>query len=225
MPASVLGNGSVMSAKDKTPNLRFFAFAALVIAAGVLALRVYDLFGPDQAQPIGSSVETEIVYLLEPIVGVGQVRVSVTGTPERTVLVMVNGDPAGDVDALRNRVSSILAATMGFDAEQDRLVLEQFIFARGTGGALSLLQIMEISGLAVLVLTLAAMALGPGRSSRDVLSQLDLSPPAAPVLPSAYTASRPPLQSDDLSQASEIARSKPTETAALVRNWMSYKEE
>ncbi|MEL7112793.1 MAG: hypothetical protein AAGK93_07610, partial [Pseudomonadota bacterium] len=85
-----------MSAKDRTPPMRLLALAAFLLAAGLLSLRAYDLFGSVKSESVGNSVESELTYLLEPITGSDRVRVSVTGEEPKSVLIMVDGDIATD---------------------------------------------------------------------------------------------------------------------------------
>ena len=94
-----------MSAKTRTPYMRLIALAAFILAAGLLSLRVYDIFGGVTSQPVGSSVERELTYLLEPVTGAEKVRVSVTGRADRTVLVMIDGDMGSDLRGLRTQTN------------------------------------------------------------------------------------------------------------------------
>jgi flagellar biosynthesis/type III secretory pathway M-ring protein FliF/YscJ len=215
-----------MSAKDRTPTTRLLALAALSTAAGLLALRAYDVFGSTSSEPIGSPIERELTYLLEPITGSDRVRVTVSNTRPRQILVMVDGDVASDMRLLRSRVEDILVASIAFDTEADTLKLSQFPFARGVGAALTPLQIAELSGLGLLTLALLGLLLGR-QSSRA--SEYSVSEPAP--APSA-TISRPaprPLQmaqpDDEIRAAGTLAETKPNETANLVRGWLSYAED
>ena len=131
-----------MSAKTRTSYTRLIALAALIVAAGVLSMRVYDVFGTPQSDPVGNSVERELTYLLEPIVGAEKVRVSISGRTDRTVLVMIDGPVATDLRASRDQVETVLTAALGFDAETDTLTLTQFPFARGVGRALTPAQVV-----------------------------------------------------------------------------------
>jgi len=58
-----------MTATDRTPTTRILTLAAIIIAAGVLSIRAFDLFGSIQSEPVGNSTERELTYLLEPIAG------------------------------------------------------------------------------------------------------------------------------------------------------------
>lgn len=214
-----------MSAKDRTPTTRLLALAALFVAAGLLALRAYDVFGSVTSEPVGSPIERELTYLLEPITGRDRVRVSVSEEQPRQVLIMVDGDMASDMRLLRTRVEDILTASIAFDADSDTLKLSQFPFARGVGPALTPLQIAELSGLGLLTLALLGMLLGsngnrvPGQIEREPID-------AAPAPLRVQKQSIAIASSDDeLRSASRLAETKPNETASLVRGWLSYAED
>ncbi|MEO0450780.1 MAG: hypothetical protein AAFZ74_10735 [Pseudomonadota bacterium] len=216
-----------MSAKDRTPPMRLLALAAFLLAAGLLSLRAYDLFGSVKSESVGNSVERELTYLLEPITGSDRVRVSMTGEEPKSVLIMVDGDIATDLRPLRTRIENILMASVGFDAETDTLTLTQFPFARGVGGTLTPFQIAELTGLGLLSLILLITTLSPQR----VASVVAPAPAPAPVRAeplmartSRLPASLPP-DPNTLHEASTLAETHPKDTAKLVKGWMSYAED
>ena len=215
-----------MSAKDRTPTTRLLALAALFIAAGLLALRAYDVFGASPSEPIGSPAERELTYLLEPITGSDRVRVSLSNTRPRQILVMIDGEVASDMRLLRSRVEDILVASINYDAEADTLKLSQFPFARGVGAALTPFQIAELSGLSLLTLALLGLLFGRQSSLAPdtVISEPTLAP--APITSRATPRPLPMAHSDDeLQSAGTLAETKPNETANLVRDWLSYAED
>ena len=213
-----------MRAQDQTPPSRLIAFAALLLAVTLLSLRGYDLFNTPQSDPIGSTVERELTYLLEPVTGADRVRVAVTGRTDRTVLVMIDGEMASDLRPLRTQVENILIAAIEFDPETETLTLTQFPFAHGVGSALTPLQMAELTALGLLSLMLLVNLVAPLR-----LAPSQPSPPAPqPTVSPTPTAGRLPPPTDDsadMRTAAQLAESNPNETARLVRNWMSYAEE
>ncbi|MEM7330156.1 MAG: hypothetical protein AAF437_15540 [Pseudomonadota bacterium] len=215
-----------MSAKDRSPINRLIVLAALMLAAGLFALRAYDVFGAPKSDPVGSVLEQELTYLLEPITGPGKVRVSITGSSPKSVLVMIDGDIATDLRPLRVRIELILASSMAFDPERDRLNLSQFPFARGVGTSLTAFQIAELTGLGLLVLMLALSGFSPPRH-RPVEARSSIPEPAMPRehRPTSQLAAPARPINAELHQASTLAEANPNETAQLVRNWMSYAEE
>lgn len=214
-----------MSVKDRSPTTRLIILAAFILAAGLFALRAYDNFAGAKSDPVGSSLERELTYLLEPITGPNKVRVSVTGGTPKSVLVMIDGEVGTDLRPLRTRIESILIAAMGFEAEQDTLSLSQFPFARGVGEALTPMQVAELSGLGLLTILLLMAGLAPSRLRTEPQQQSDPYPLSPPAHASARLA--PPARGPraDLSEAAALAEAKPNETAHVVRNWMSYAED
>ncbi len=214
-----------MSAKTQSPYPRLIALAALILAAGLLSFRAYDVFGAVKSDPVGSALERELTYLLEPITGAEKVRVSVTGRVDRTVLVMIDGEMGSDLRAPRTQIESILIASLGFDPASDTLTLTQFPFARGVGGSLTALEIAELTGLGLLCAMLFASLVGaPSAPARTETTE-----PAPRRAPSVVQPARlpaPPTSMDaDLNDAAKLAESNPNETASLVRDWLSYAEE
>lgn len=215
-----------MSAKDRTPTTRLLALAALFIAAGLLAVRAYDVFGSAPSEPIGSPIERELTYLLEPITGNNRVRVTVSNSRPRQILVMVDGEVASDMRLLRSRVEDILTASIAYDAEADSLKLSQFPFAHGVGAALTPLQIAELSGLGLLTLALLGLVLGRQGSHTTAPTAPE---PVTALPPIASRAAPRPLpmstSDDEMRAAGTLAETKPNETANLVRGWLSYAED
>jgi flagellar biosynthesis/type III secretory pathway M-ring protein FliF/YscJ len=214
-----------MSVTQRSPTTRLIILAAFLLAAGLFAFRGYDTLTAMKSEPVGSALERELTYLLEPITGPNKVRVSVTSRSPKTVLVMIDGDIGSDLRPLRTRIETILVASIGFAPEQDTLTLSQFPFARGVGGALTLMQIVELTGLGLLsALLLVAGLAPPGAPGQphalpepaplrsEFPQQARLAAPAAPVRA-------------ELTDAAALAEAKPNETANVVRGWMSYAED
>ena len=214
-----------MSVTQRSPTTRLIILAAFLLAVGLFAFRGYDTLTAMKSEPVGSALERELTYLLEPIAGPNKVRVSVTSRSPKTVLVMIDGDIGTDLRPLRTRIETILVASIGFKIEQDTLTLSQFPFARGIGGTLTVLQIAELTGLGLLGALLLIAGLTPGREmvqpravperaplQSESPRQARLAPPAAPTRA-------------ELTDATALAESKPNETAHVVRGWMSYAED
>lgn len=214
-----------MSVRDRPSTTRLMALAALILAAGLLSLRAYDLFGTVKSQPVGGAVEQELTYLLEPITGADKVRVSVTGSTPKIVLVMIDGEFATDLRPLRTRIETILVASMAFDRERDTLTLSQFPFARGVGRSLTIFQIAELTGLGLLCLLLIMAWLAPVRRNSVSYAQTSATPPNPTPRQPARLAAPVAERDPDLRDASALAEAKPNETAHLVRDWMSYAED
>ncbi|MEL7031143.1 MAG: hypothetical protein AAGL97_08935 [Pseudomonadota bacterium] len=214
-----------MSVKDRSPTTRLMVLVAFVLAAGLFALRAYDVFGTPKAQPVGGVLEQELTYLLEPITGADKVRVSVTGMAPKSVLVMIDGEIATDLRPMRTRIETILTAAMAFDPQSDALHLTQFPFARGVGASLTPRQISELMGLGLLAALLLALGLAPKRERR--IAPREIAPPvrAADLRQPARLAAPSPAARPEHQDAVALAETNPNETAQVVRNWMSYAEE
>ncbi|MEO1553811.1 MAG: hypothetical protein AAFR82_07720 [Pseudomonadota bacterium] len=199
--------------------------AAFILAAGLFALRAYDLLGTAKPEPVGGVLEQELTYLLEPITGPGKVRVSVTGIAPKSVLIMIDGEIATDLRPLRTRIETILASAMAFDPERDTLNLSQFPFARGVGSALTPLKIAELTGLGLLAALLLAMGFSPARV-RQTASR-EIAPAVRPTVqqPPARLSASPHSTQSERQAATALAEANPNETAQIVRNWMSYAED
>lgn len=189
-----------------------------------MSLRAYDLFGTPDAKPVGSAAERELTYLLEPITGENRIRVSVTGHTAKTVLIMIDGESSSDLSAIRSRIESILIASISFNPDADTLTLSQFPFARGVGASLTPFEIAELTGLGLLSFVLLGVMFAPAPTTAP-------NPPA----PARERPSEPARQSrpapqvlepnQDLDAAATLAETQPIQTANLVRDWMSYRED
>ena len=213
-----------MRAKDRTPTTRLLALAAFVLAAGLLSLRAFDLFGTPETEPVGGAAERELTYLLEPITGEDRIRVSVTGHSPKSVLVMIDGEMGSDLRTVRTQIENILVASIGFDLETDTLTLSQFPFARGVGASLTPLEIAELTGLGLLALILLGAAFAPSAAPAPTpLAR----PQDRPIEAARQTRPAPQVlePNQDLDAATTLAETQPRQTANLVRDWMSYREE
>lgn len=220
-----------MSAIDRTSTTRLLALAALILAAGVFAIRAADLFSGPAPAPIGDRAEQDLTYLIEPLIGADKVRVSISGREARSVLVLLDGETTANIRASRAQIESILDAAIGFDAETDTLTLKQFPFAPGVTGALRPIEMAELTGLGLLC---GLLLIGLINRSGPSLAELpSAAAPRAP-LPARLPAPDPGLHPDpdrdpgrpsELQTASTLAETKPNETARLVRDWMSYAED
>ena len=214
-----------MSAQESPSTTRLIALAAILIAAGLFALRAYELFSKVESDPAGSAVEQKLTYLLEPITGQDKVRISVSGIAPKTVLIMLDGDVAQDLRPIRSRIEPILTASISFDTERDVLTLSQFPFARGVGSSIEPMHLAELIGLGLLIAMLVANGTLRTPTQAAATSSLDPRPlPAREPLPTRLA----PLDVEPVSdflEATELAEQNPNETTRLVRNWMSYAED
>lgn len=214
-----------MRAKDRSSTLRLLGLAAILIAAGLLSLRAYMIFTADKAEPVGSAIEQQLTYLLEPITGQDKVRVSVTGLSPKTVLVMIDGDMATDLRPLRSRIETILTASIGFDPERDALTLTQFPYASGVGSSLTAIQLSELLALGGLTALLLAVWMASAPVT-PIEPRPSATQPLMPIPQQPVRLAPPPHPAQSgLDEATDLAERHPNETAQVVRDWMSYAEE
>lgn len=207
-----------MSATDRTPTTRILTLAVLFVAAGVFCLRALDLFSAPHtpavsAQTVGNALERELVYLVTPIVGDGNVRISVTGGAERTFLVLINdaANVSGDT------VTSLVKSAADFNPATDTLNLQQVPFANNAAAALSALQILELAGLGLICIYLTASLLlgetAPApREAAPARPAIDPDAPRDTILKAPQTV---------ISPAAQQAAADPDGTVRVLRQWMN----
>ncbi|MDJ0922595.1 MAG: hypothetical protein QNI84_15815 [Henriciella sp.] len=207
-----------MSATARTPITRNLTLVALLVAAGVFSLRLFDVLQPAPATaPVGSQQEREVTALLETVTGPGQVKVAVHGGPEKSWLVLINGAP----DSARiERIETILAASTGFRPGTDTLTVSEFEFATSARSQVPYQGALELTGLGLIVLILGGLSLrGAERSSAGAVQVL----PAQTTSPRAAPDAAPPGLSQDtaIERAGALAEANPDGTVRLLRTWMS----
>ena len=129
-----------------------------------------------------------------------------------------------DLRALRSRIENILVASIGFSPDADTLTLSQFPFARGVGASLTPFEIAELTGLGLLSFVLLGVMFAPAPVAAPG------SPTPArerPIEPARHSRPAPQVlePNQDLDNAATLAETHPSQTANLVRDWMSYREE
>lgn len=216
-----------MALATRTPTTRILTLVALFMAAGVLSLRAVDLFtGPAQVSGVGSANEQALTGLLEPITGAGNVRVAIRGKPVRTFLILVNGEQTATQtsQSVKRDIETIVTAATGYKPERDILTISQFPFAKGAGGELSALEMVEFTALALLCALLIALLAAPARASvkveDDKRVQADMPPANLHVVKP-----EPVLAADnDIDRAAQIAANDPSGTVRLIREWIGESE-
>ncbi len=205
-----------MALTTKSPTTRILALIALCLAMGAFSLRSIDLFsGSDQARA-ATPIEQSLVNLVEPVAGYGNVRISVHGELNRTILVLLNQTEAAV--GQQEQVELIIKAATGFNPEADTLTVTQFAFANGLGTGLSPLQLLELLVLGLASACLTALLLVPARHEADMLpiARKPISPPDQPPSVRAIA----PASSREIDRATELAADDPAGTAQLIRQWM-----
>ncbi|MFN3911917.1 hypothetical protein [Hyphomonas sp.] len=204
--------------------MRPLALLACVLALGLLAGRgAAVLTGPGAPASIPPA-EAALADILTPIAGPGLARVSVAPNAEggRTVLILLDEAAAPRLTELQ-RIAPVAAGIL--PDRGDKLVIETVAFAGGLPGRPDLAAWIELAALAGLVLLSGALAVFAGRAQP--------APVPAQILSSPQPADRPreaprPLRAVPASAdaaAADIARRDPARAAAVVRGWMTSRDD
>jgi len=206
--------------------MRPLAMLACALALGLLCWRGAALLTGPGAAIAASPAEAALADVLAPVAGPGLSRLSVTWNAEggRTVLLLVDERASARLPELQ-RIAPIAAGIL--PERGDTLVIETVAFAEGLPGRPDAAAWAELAGLAALVLIGGALAMLAGQSA-------PVPAPVAQILPASLPAERPreaprpmrpvaaaPVPAD----AADIARRDPARAAAVVRGWMSAKDD
>ncbi len=204
--------------RGATPSTRALAFAACVVAIGLLAWRGSEILSRAPASPGPlSQAEASLLSVAEAVAGQGHVRVSASrqSGKGRQILVLLDENSVIPDATLVNVVS--LAGGLS-DGDGDRVVIQRVPFAPGMIGAplpgdwaeLTLLALL--AGLAGWIgLTAPRREEAPVEVIREALPARRSPQPAEPVTQAV------PVRS---SEAADLARHDPARAADVVRSWM-----
>ncbi len=204
--------------RGATPSTRALAFAACVVAIGLLAWRGSEILSRAPASPGPlSQAEASLLSVAEAVAGQGHVRVSASrqSGKGRQILVLLDENSVISDATLVNVVS--LAGGLS-DGDGDRVVIQRVPFAPGVTGAplpgdwaeLTLLALL--AGLAGWIgLTAPRREEAPVEVIREALPARRSPQPAEPVTQAV------PVRS---SEAADLARHDPARAADVVRSWM-----
>lgn len=204
--------------------LRPLALLACALALGLLAWRGAALLTGPGAPVAATPAEAALADILTPIAGPGLARVSVAYNAEggRTLLVLLDSAAASRIPELQ-RIAPIAAGLI--PERGDKLVIETVAFAGGLPGRPDMAAWIELAALAGLALiggALAVLARGPAPVAAAP-SQILPAPQPVERPREAPRALRPVAVSTDA--AADLARRDPARAAAVVRGWMTAKDE
>ncbi|MEM9226122.1 MAG: hypothetical protein AAGA24_06370 [Pseudomonadota bacterium] len=209
-------------ATPMSPTTRILALAALVLAAGLFSVRATAVFTAPQASPaIGTAAEQKVAHLLEPIVGAGQVRVSIhqAGEGPNSFLIIFNRGAAAptEIETLQKTIDQVLINGAGLVPGQDTVTYLSVPFAAAPG-MLTRSQLFELIGLGSLALFILAALLAQmtGAPSRAAPRRDDEPAPKADapqIIPARDV-------DDAMSQAAHLAAQDPDRTVTVIRKWM-----
>lgn len=206
--------------------LRPLAMLACALALGLLCWRGAVLLTMPGAAISASPAEAALADVLAPVAGPGLSRLSVTFNAEggRTVLLLVDDRAAGRLPELQ-RIAPIAAGLI--PERGDRLIIETVAFAEGLPGRPGGAAWAELAGLGALVLIAGALAMLAGKPA-------PVSQPIAQILPAPQPdelprgsprAVRPVSVVPPAEGAVDIARRDPARAAAVVRGWMTSRDD
>lgn len=212
-------------AGEASRAMRLAALAVVFLALSLGVWRAASLLTGGSDVP-RSGAEASLYSLIDPIAGPGNSRTSIAANAEggRTVFVLLDA-PAAPVAGDLQR---ILPEAAGLDfARGDKLIIEQAAFARGLPGRPDTAAWLELGALGLISLIAAGMALATLRQSpapalaaplRDV-DRAYTEPRAETLRPLRSAA--PPLAAE----AGEVAKRDPARAAAVLRGWMTDRED
>ncbi len=211
-----------MALSSKTPTTRLLTLVALILATGVFCLRAADIFAaPVDPHSSGSLYERNLTELLETVAGEGNVRLSVQPGIETSALVLINKDSVDS--AAMAEIEDITAIALGLASNSEQVKLTEIAFAEAPGLP-SQVQFLELTGLGLLCLVLAASLLVPSSQTETRIApdlrQLDPQP-----APQRRESAILPAPSMELDQAASLAESDPARTAQILRSWMNPRKE
>lgn len=204
--------------------LRPLALLACALALGLLAWRGAALLTGPGAPVAATPAEAALADILTPVAGPGLARVSVAYNAEggRTVLVLLDDAAAPRITELQ-RIAPIAAGLI--PERGDKLVIETVAFAGGLPGRPDMAAWIELAALAGLALIGGALAVLARTPAPVAAGPSQILPAPQPVERprEALRAQRPVAVSTDA--AADLARRDPARAAAVVRGWMTAKDE
>lgn len=206
---------------------RLLALLVLAIALSLLAWRGASLLTRPPAPVAANAAEAALADIIAPIAGPGLSRLSVSYNADggRTVLILLDETAAARIPELE-RIAPLAAGLI--PERGDRLVIETVTFAAGLPGRPQPSAWLELTGLGLLVIfggALVFLTAQPAPALKPAAHTLAPIAPPAERLHEAPRPTRPVAAPAPETAASEIARRDPARAAAVVRGWLSAKDE
>ncbi len=206
--------------------MRPLAMLACALALGLLCWRGAALLTGPGAPVAASPAEAALADVLAPVAGPGLSRLSVTFNAEggRTVLLLLDERASARLPELQ-RIAPIAAGII--PERGDKVVIETVSFAEGLPGRPDAAAWAELAGLGALVLIAGALALLTGKSAPVSVPAAQMITVPQPVERprEAPRAVRPAAVVPPADGAADIARRDPARAAAVLRGWMSTRDD
>lgn len=227
-----VSRGVAMSAtKSIMPRgTRQAALIAFCLAACLLVWRGSSLLAQGEARSVAASspqLET-LSTLIEPVLGRGNFRVASHYGDDgaRSVLILVDTpkDKFSLGPEVRDRIETILAAATGFQPDRDRLQIQPFAFAPGTGVGISQIALLELGALGLVTGLLGFLAFAiPGAAPLQARAPANDDRTPDQTAPAVAHMRAVPLSSpiDDPTEAQKLAQSDPKRTASILKSWLN----
>lgn len=208
----------VASGEGSGRHIRLAALVALFLAVSLCAWRASSLLMVEEPGP-QSPAESSLARLVDPLVGAGNSRISITfnAAGGRTVFVLLDASAA----PIASDLERILPEAASLDlARGDRLVIQQAVFVRGLPGRPDTSGWLELGALGLISLLSAGIAAATLRSQAVDVA---VPAPAREAEPSSPERVRPlrPVAPIPAADAGDVARRDPARGAAVLRGWMS----
>lgn len=207
--------------------VRLAALVALFLALSLCVWRGSSLLTGAPAAP-RSAAEASLSALIDPVAGPGNSRISIAFNAEggRTLFVLLDTPAA----PMAGDLQRILPEAAGLDFKRgDKLIIEQATFARGLPGRPDTAAWLELGALGLIALLSAGIALATllGRGAAPVTVSPPREADRAAAAELCAEALRPlrPLAPVPAPEAADMARRNPARAAAVLRGWMSDREE
>lgn len=201
------------------------ALAALFLALTLGVWRASSLLTGAGAEP-RSPAEASLAALIDPVAGPGNFRISMAFNAEggRTVFVLLDAPVA----AVAGDLQRIVPEAAGLDIKRgDKLVIEQAVFASGLPGRPDTAAWLELGALGLISLISAGIALATLRQAAAPIAAVPVreTERAAGDLRAEPLRALKPIAPSPAPEAGSLARRDPARAAAVLRGWMSDREE
>lgn len=212
-------------AGDARRAMRLAALAVVFLALSLGVWRASSLLTGGDISP-RSAAEASLYSLIDPIAGPGNSRASLVSNAEggRTVFVLLDAPAAPAAGDLQR----ILPEVAGLDFTRgDKLIIEQAAFARGLPGRPDSAAWLELGALGLISLisagiALATLRIGPAPVLAAPVREVER-PYPEPRVETLRTVR--PVAPASAAEAGDVAKRDPARAAAVLRGWMSGREE
>lgn len=213
------------NAGDTRQAMRLAALAVVFLALALGVWRASSLLAGGTDSP-RSPAEASLSSLMEPIAGPGNSRISIALNADggRTVFVLLDADAAPVAGDLQR----ILPEAAGLDFTRgDKLIIEQAVFARGLPGRPDTAAWLELGALGLISLISAGIAIATLRQGQAAAQAAPVREAERPHYEMRPEPLRPvrAIGSAASAEAGDVAHRDPARAAAVLRGWMSGREE